>query len=238
MRFENKTVIIASSGGSIGLACCRMLQAEGARVVFLAARPEELAAQSGTYFPLAVRDFADEGQMRQAEQTVREAFGSWDVIVTCLWDEVPEGVWNEIPEEQLRRPVTAILTGTRTVLQFFLPELVEKESGRVVILTSIVGRTNIPGESLASAMAYAGLGGLIRNAARVYGKKGITVNGVAVGPVEGMYCEPAVEACAQGILGRPVSAKDAANAVMYLADDMAAWNTGEILDLNGGRFAL
>ena len=35
MRFQNKIVVIATSGGSIGIECARMLQGEGAKVVFL-----------------------------------------------------------------------------------------------------------------------------------------------------------------------------------------------------------
>lgn len=38
MRFQNKIVVIATSGGSIGIECARMLQGEGAKVVFLGLR--------------------------------------------------------------------------------------------------------------------------------------------------------------------------------------------------------
>ena len=88
-----------------------------------------------------------------------------------------------------------------------------------------------------SAAAHAGLGGLIRNMATVFGKHRITVNGVAVGPIKGEYAEPAVEKNAGPVLGVKGTGADVANAVMYLADPAVFWNTGEIIDLNGGRFA-
>lgn len=66
----------------------------------------------------------------------------------------------------------------------------------------------------------------------------ITVNGVAVGPIKGEYAEPAVEKNAGPVLGVKGTGADVANAVMYLADPAVFWNTGEIIDLNGGRFAI
>ena len=43
MRFQNKIVVIATSGGSIGIECARMLQGEGAKVVFLVSDKSETA---------------------------------------------------------------------------------------------------------------------------------------------------------------------------------------------------
>ena len=47
-----------------------------------------------------------------------------------------------------------------------------------------------------------------------------------------------MSAGAQPVLAAAGTGEDAANAVMYLADQAVFWNTGEIVDLNGGRFAV
>ena len=116
--------------------------------------------------------------------------------------------------------------------------MLEQARGSVVVVESICGRTGVKGENVMSAAAHAGLGGLIRNMATVFGKHRITVNGVAVGPIKGEYAEPAVEKNAGPVLGVNGTGADVANAVMYLADPAVFWNTGEIIDLNGGRFAM
>lgn len=57
------------------------------------------------------------------------------------------------------------MTGVQTVLKYTVPAMIEQESGSVVVVESICGRTGVKGENVMSAAAHAGLGGLIRNMA-------------------------------------------------------------------------
>ncbi len=245
MRFENKKVVIASSGGSIGLRTAGLMAEEGACVALVSLPPEgkvsaqltdEVACENIVSY--TVSDFASEEEMEALSKKILEKIGTVDVIVTALIDKAPEGEWNEISDEDAHKTVRNILTGAETVLKFFLPPMIEKESGHVVIVTSVAGRTNVPGTPWPEALAYAGLGGVIRNGATVFGKNSVTFNGVAVGPVEGMDQPAYITENVSGIWGRKATGDDVANAVMYLSDDLSCWNTGEIVDLNGGFFAL
>ncbi|MBR0087780.1 MAG: SDR family oxidoreductase [Lachnospiraceae bacterium] len=237
MRFDQKKVVIASSGGSIGGEIARKMTEEGAKTVLLtcdAAAPAEL--DGITICPVA--DFADEAEMKALSEKVLEDLGGVDVVVTAIFDKAPEGAWNEVSAEDAHKTVRNILTGAETVLKFFVQPLVDQESGHVVLVMSVAGRRNVPGVSWPQALAYAGLGGIIRNGATVFGKNSVTFNGVAVGPVEGMDFDAYIDENVKGVWGRKATGEDVANAVMYLSDDLSAWNTGEIVDLNGGFFAI
>lgn len=238
MRFENKTVVIASSGGSLGIAIEKKMREEGAKTVLLTKKEEELKSLPEETLGLFIPDFTDEAKVEEAFKKTKGTFGSVDVIVTAIFEKAPEKAWDEITSEEAHQVVHGILTGARTVIKYFLPVMVEKEQGRVVILMPVSGRTNVPGMPWTEALAYAGLGGIIRNGATVFGKNSVTFNGVAVGPVEGMDLPAYIDNEVKGVWGRKASADDAAYAVMYLADEEGAWNTGEIIDLNGGYFAI
>ncbi|MCD8009597.1 MAG: SDR family oxidoreductase [Lachnospiraceae bacterium] len=240
MRFENKVAVVASSGGSIGLACVEALQEEGARVAFLGSDSGEVTALSAgpQLLPLKVKDFTDEDEMQKNADTILAQFGTIDVLVTALTCPPPEGAWNELSEEMLHNTLDAILTGSWLTVKYMMRPMVEKKSGRIVLITSVAGRTGVRGSSPITTAAYAGLGGIIRDVATVFGKDSITANGVAVGPIEGQYFEPEAAASVSGVLNRPGTGRDVAEAVMYLADEHGAWNTGEIVDLNGGFFAV
>lgn len=240
MRFQNKVVAIATSGGSIGTECARMLQEEGAKVVvFNSDKSEtERMAESDTCKVVPVDCFYDEQEMETKVKNALSKFGAADIVVTCLTAQPPAFAWNEIPEDEAHKYFDEIMTGVQTVLKYTVPAMIERKSGSIVVIESICGRTGIKGENVMSAAAHAGLGGLVRNMATVFGKYSITVNGVAVGQIEGEYAEPAVEENAKPVLERKGTGADVANAVMYLADPAVFWNAGEIVDLNGGRFAV
>ena len=240
MRFEQKNVLIASSGGSIGISTAKKMADEGANVTLLSRSREDMSCGSlpDAVKCFAVTDFSDESEMKALSETVLQTAGAPDVIVTAIFEKAPAGEWNEIGSDSAHACVRNILTAAETVLKFFMPPMLERESGHVVIVTSAAGRTNVPGTPWPHAIAYAGLTGIIRNAATVFGRNAVTVNGVAVGPVEGMDFDAYLEKNITGMWNRKATGEDAANAIMYLSDDFSTWNTGEIVDLNGGFFAL
>ena len=143
MRFQNKIVVIATSGGSIGIECARMLQGEGAKVVFLVSDKSETAGmvESDTCKIVSVDRFYDEAEMEVKIRDALSEFGAADLVVTCLAAQPPAFVWNEIPEDEAHRYFDEIMTGVQTVLKYTVPAMIEQESGSVVVVESICGRT-------------------------------------------------------------------------------------------------
>lgn len=114
----------------------------------------------------------------------------------------------------------------------------EKEYGRIVLLSSMAGRTLIPGVAPVYAAANAALCGMARNIGCTMGLHFITGNAVAVGPLEDGSYKTGGTKEPHGILpGRSLGLlKDVAGAVEYFTSPLASWTTGETLDLNGGYF--
>ncbi len=112
--------------------------------------------------------------------------------------------------------------------------------GRIVNITSVVGRTGQAGQANYAA-SKAGLIGLTRSLARELASRGITVNAVAPGYIETAMTHVLSEDLRNQILAsipldRAGTDQDIANAVAFLASDAASYITGHVLDVNGGMF--
>jgi 3-oxoacyl-[acyl-carrier protein] reductase len=139
-----------------------------------------------------------------------------------------------------RAVVESNLTAAYLALRQFAPGMAARGGGSIVIVGSAAGRT--PGVANAAfSAANAGLGMLTRQAALELARRGVRVNMVAAGGVlteqlEARVPEQRRNRLAAAIpLGRFGQPEDIGHAVSYLASDAAAWVTGVILDVTGGK---
>jgi 3-oxoacyl-[acyl-carrier protein] reductase len=132
------------------------------------------------------------------------------------------------------------LTGVFLLTQALLPAMLRNRWGRIVNITSVVGRTGQAGQ-VNYASSKAGLIGFTRALAREVASRSVTVNAVAPGYIEtamtSFLDEKGREAMlAQIPLARAGTDVDVAQSVAFLASDAAAYITGHVLDVNGGMF--
>ncbi len=132
------------------------------------------------------------------------------------------------------------LTGAFLLTQALLRPMLKNRWGRIVNITSVVGRTGQEGQ-VNYASSKAGLIGFTRALAREVASRGITVNAVAPGyietPMTAVLDEKQRTAMIGQIpLGRPGTDAEIAQSVAFLASDAAAYITGHVLDVNGGMF--
>jgi NAD(P)-dependent dehydrogenase (short-subunit alcohol dehydrogenase family) len=129
------------------------------------------------------------------------------------------------------------LTGAFQVCRELLPRMREIGFGRIILLSSVLGRTAVPG-SVAYSVTKAGLGALARVIAAENAKKGITANALALGyynvgiisAVPKPYLEhEVIPRIPMGRLGDPSNIHAA---VEFLIG--ADYVTGATLDMNGG----
>jgi 3-oxoacyl-[acyl-carrier protein] reductase len=132
----------------------------------------------------------------------------------------------------------ANLKGAFHTTKAVIKGMMKRRAGRIVNIASIVGLTGNKGQANYAA-SKAGLIGFTKSVAKEYASRGILVNCVAPGFIETDMTAALPDAArasllediALGRLGRP---EDVAGAVLFLASDLAAYVTGQVLVVDGG----
>jgi 3-oxoacyl-[acyl-carrier protein] reductase len=242
---QGRIALVTGASQGIGRACALELARAGATVA-LAARNEakladvaaEIAAAGGQAAAFAL-DIASEDSIKTAARAILERFGKVEVLVNNA-GITRDGLMMRMKRADWDDVLSTNLTGTFLLTQALLPPMLRNRWGRIVNITSVVGRTGQAGQ-VNYASSKAGLIGFTRSLAREVASRGITVNAVAPGyietPMTAVLDDKQREAMmAQIPLGRPGTDLEIAQSIAFLASDRAAYITGHVLDVNGGMF--
>ena len=242
---QGRIALVTGASQGIGRACALELARAGATVA-LAARNEaklaevaaEIAAVGGQAAAFAL-DVASEESIKAGAKAVLERFGKVEVLVNNA-GITRDGLMMRMKRADWDDVLSTNLTGAFLLTQALLPAMLKNRWGRIINITSVVGRTGQAGQ-VNYASSKAGLIGLTRSLAREVASRGVTANAVAPGyietPMTAVLDDKQREAMMAAIpLGRPGTAEDIAQSVAFLASDAAAYITGHVLDVNGGMF--
>ncbi|MDE3200541.1 MAG: 3-oxoacyl-[acyl-carrier-protein] reductase [Acidobacteriota bacterium] len=242
---QGRIALVTGASQGIGRACALELAAKGVTVA-LAARNEaklaevaqEIATAGGQAVPVAL-DIASEESIRTAAKTLIDQFGKVEILVNNA-GITRDGLMMAMKRADWDDVIGTNLTGAFLLTQALLRPMLKNRWGRIVNITSVVGRTGQAGQ-VNYAASKAGMIGMTRSLAREVASRGITVNAVAPG-----YIETAMTAVlddkqrdammTQIPLGRAGTDVDIAHAVAFLASEQASYITGHVLDVNGGMF--
>jgi acetoacetyl-CoA reductase len=130
------------------------------------------------------------------------------------------------------------LFGSFCMIKSVLEHMIERGSGRIVNISSVIGETGNVGQANYAA-SKAGLFGLTKSLALEMARRGITVNTVAPGFIEtemvGQIPKAALDAVIEKIpqrrLGKP---EEVARVVQFLLEDESSYITGAVYTINGG----
>ena len=240
-----RVALVTGASQGIGRACALALAAEGATVA-LAARNEanlaavraEIVAAGGRAEAFAL-DIANEDSIRACAKTVLEQMGTVSILVNNA-GITRDGLVLRMKRADWDDVLTTNLTGAFLLTQALLSAMLKNRWGRIINLTSVVGRTGQAGQ-VNYAASKAAMIGMTRSLAREVASRGITVNAVAPGYIETPMTAVLNEAQRAAMmttipLGRPGTDAEIAHAVAFLASEGAGYVTGHVLDVNGGMY--
>lgn len=238
MKKMRKIIVTGGSRG-IGAEVVRRFSLNGDRVVFFYNHSEteakRLAEETGAAAQKA--DLSDPTSAGRAMEAAVAYLRGVDVLVNCagvaqikLFTELTDADWD--------RMISTDLSGSFYTCRAAAREMVKAHCGRIINIGSVWGRVGASCEVHYSA-AKAGLRGFTMALAKELGPSGITVNCVEPGVIDtemnAILDEKTRRALAEETpLCRIGRTEDVAEAVFFLASDMASFITGQCLGVDGG----
>jgi 2-hydroxycyclohexanecarboxyl-CoA dehydrogenase len=239
---ERKVVLVTGAGRGMGKAIAERLAAEGARVAVTDV-DEKSALSTAADLDGAAGfrlDITDADKVTRRVDEIVAALGPIDALVNNAgWDrlapflDTDEDLWDRLIDINLRGPIRM----TKSVL----PQMVERQTGRIVNIASDAGRVGSSGEAVYSA-CKAGIIGFGKTVAREVARYGVTVNAICPGPTDTALLEEVAQANEKVIesLRRAIPMRriglpeDIASAVAFMVSDDAGFITGQTLSVSGG----
>ena len=262
MNFTGKTALVTGSGRGIGRAIAHSLALYGSDLIVADINIEDidLVKQEVEKLGQTARaihlDVTNQTSVDKAVAQSIEEFGRIDVLINNAgviggpnWEDRPianDSDWNTTYDVNTH--------GIGRMIESVGPHMKSNDYGRIVNIASVAGRIGSV-NSVPYAASKAAAISLTRSYAQFYAPDGITVNCIAPGLVwtkmweriavrrttaltddKGMSTRESFDAFVSQTtpLGRPQRPEDIANAVAFLASDLASGITGQTLNVDGG----
>ena len=242
--FDGHVALVTGGTRGIGSAITTMLAKNGARVAAGYSRGKEAAEA------LQRKLEADGGQVsvhqgrvdliedcQRVVGEVMDRFGRIDFLVNNAGITVDKTV-RKMTADDWHNVLNVNLFGAFCMTKAVLEHMIERGSGRVVNISSVIGETGNVGQANYAA-SKAGLFGFTKSLALEMARRGITVNVVAPGFIGTEMVEQMPKAALDSVvekiplrrLGRP---EEVARVVQFLLEDESSYITGAVYTINGG----
>lgn len=241
---KGKNVLVTGGSRGIGRAIALAFGEMGANVAIVYAGNEAAATEVCTALAaMGVRSCAyrcDVGNYEEAEETVRhviDGLGGIDILINNA-GITKDNLILKMKDTDFDDVLRVNLKGAFNMIKSVYSHMAKKRSGRIINISSVSAVLGTAGQAN-YVSAKAGLIGLTKTAARELGARGITCNAIAPGYIETDMTAALKEELKKEYLDKiPAkcfgSTKNIADAVLFLASDMAAYITGETLRVDGG----
>jgi NAD(P)-dependent dehydrogenase (short-subunit alcohol dehydrogenase family) len=257
-RLEGKIAVVTGGGSGIGRATCLKFAQEDAIIAIasnVAAEVEAVTAEvraMGRRAEGFVVDVTDLAAVEKLAADVEAALGPADILVTCAGVMGARKLITETTPEEWRWTMAVNLDGTFYCIKAFLPGMLERDSGRIITLSSGSGKQPAALNSDYSASKH-GVIGLTKTVAIELGimnKNGVTANSLCPGPIATPMMDAIADHFAPGttlnreefldksvaknIQRRLLDPSEVAGMAAYLASDEAKGITGQAINVCGG----
>lgn len=248
MNFTGRVAIVTGAGSKrgIGFAAARIMAGYGATVIIAdidEAGGSENALQictetgrdNAAYFVKV--DLTSEDSIKAMTATVLEKCGKIDILVNNAGISVPNA-YTDISLAEWNKVLTINLTSAFLCCREIIPHMQAQKYGRVINVASVSGKN---GGVLGGCHYTTTKGGMISMAkciAKQVALDGVTVNCVAPGTVktDGAGVPWEQKKPSESPMKRRAETDEIAFAIVYLASEIASYNTGSTVDVNGGLY--
>ena len=244
MLLKGKVALVTGAARGIGKALALRFAAEGADVAFTDLVIAENGKQTEDEIKaLGVKcigyasNAADYAQTEEVVKKVHEDFGKIDILVNNA-GITKDGLMMRMSEGQWDAVINVNLKSAFNFIHAVLPIMMRQKSGSIINMASVVGVHGNAGQANYAA-SKAGLIALAKSIAQEVGSRGIRANAIAPGFIETAMTaalpESVREEWAKKIpLRRGGKPEDIADVALFLASDLSAYVTGQVIQVDGG----
>jgi NAD(P)-dependent dehydrogenase (short-subunit alcohol dehydrogenase family) len=243
-----KVAIITGSSRGIGRAIAERMAEQGARVVISSRKPEPCAEVrdainrkhgDGSAISIPANISSKEELKHLVEETTRQ-LGKVDVLVCNAASNPYYGPLAGIEDDQFRKILENNVIANHWLINFAVPQMIERKEGSIIIVSSIGGLRGSPVIGAYNVSKAADFQ-LARNLAVEYGPHNVRVNCIAPGLIKTDFARALWEdpenlrhRTASTPLRRIGEPDEIAGAAVFLASQAGAFMTGQSLVIDGG----
>lgn len=253
LDLSGQVVLVTGGTRGIGRAVVEGMLEANARVAWCGPDPiecaqvqDELADRFGEQRTLGVvGDLHDPESLTAFADSTVEAWGKVDTVVCNAADFGANTPIDALDPGTFLRVLRANVVNNFVLCRRLIPQMVERRSGSIIMITSITGYTSMPG-NIPYSSSKAAIASMARSLAAQYAGDGVRVNCVSPGLIK-TEASRAVWADPDGAndyVSRIIPARrigdpgDVASACVFLASDQSQYITAATIPVDGGRLGV
>jgi NAD(P)-dependent dehydrogenase (short-subunit alcohol dehydrogenase family) len=233
---SGQRVLITGAAGGIGEMTAGVCASLGAALLLVDQRPTERLARQLREAGGEAQAFTCDVANRSEVEALAASAGPVDALVLaagiCPWDDWQEPGWDAVFDQV----VAVNLHGPIHFARAYLPRMIERKGGRMVLVGSVAGRIGGLVASAHYVASKAGLHALVKWLAKRGAPHGVLVNGIAPGPIDTEMTRGQPFDLSRIPLGRMGVADEISWPIAFLCSPAASYVTGTVLDVNGGLY--